>query len=171
MHEAEGHSQATQHNAEPSKSPSDQTLPNRQCGGRPKATTPREDRRMCVLARQNRFWSAEQVRQGLQRGTDIRVSRELVNKRLLARGLKSRGPARRPNLRPHHKTDRLNSAEWRKVLWSDESRFCLIMRTVVDALDVSPVKYIGTIALTLKLLVVEVVLWSGEPFLMTMYSS
>ena len=38
------------------------------------------------------------------------------------------------------------------------------MRTVVDALDVSPVKDIGTIALTLKLLVVEVVLWSGSLF-------
>ena len=49
--------------------------------------------------------------------------------------------------------------------------FAFIMRTVVDALDVSPVKDIGTIALTLKLLVVEVVLWSGEPFLMTMYCS
>lgn len=102
--------------------------------GCPKGTTPREDRRMCILARQNRFWSAEQVRQGLQSGTGIRVSRELVNKRLLARCLKSRKPAKRPNLRPDHKTDRLNWArtrqhyrirEWRNVLWSDESRFCL----------------------------------------------
>ena len=70
--------------------------------GGPKATTPREDRRMCILARQNRFWSAEQVRQGLQRGMGIRVSRELVNKRLFARGLISRRPAKMPNLRPHH---------------------------------------------------------------------
>ena len=155
-------------------------MTDRPRSGRPKATTPREDRRVCILARKNRFWSAKQVRQGLQRETGIRVSRELVNKRLLARGLKSRRPAKRTNLRPHHKTDRLNWAkarqhyrirEWRKVLWSDESRFCLCYEDGLDALDVSPVKDIGTTALTLKLLVVEVVLWSGEPFLMTMYCS
>ena len=140
---------------------------DRPISGRPKATTPREDLRMCILARKNRFWSAEQVRQRLQRETGIRVSRELVNKQLLARGLKSRRPAKRTNLRPHYKTGRLNWAkarqhykirEWRKALWSDESSFAFIMRTVVDALDVSPVKDIGTTALTLKLLVVEVVL-------------
>lgn len=102
--------------------------------GRPKLTTPREDRLLLRISRRNRFASSESVRSMFRDSTGVRLSRSAVNKRLIRAGLYARRPAKRPRLLPRHKAERLNFAiirrgwrirTWRRILWTDESRFCL----------------------------------------------
>ena len=63
-----------------------------------------------------------------------RISSQTVRNRLYAAGLRARRPAVRVVLRPHHRRARLTWArayarwsrvQWRTVVFSDESRFCL----------------------------------------------
>lgn len=110
------------------------SVKDRKRSGRPKATTQREDRLLFRLSRRNRFASCETLRNQLRDTHRIRVSRSLVNSRLLKARLRARRPAKRPRLTVRHKGERLDWARqrqawrlrnWRKVLWTDESRFCL----------------------------------------------
>ena len=102
--------------------------------GRPTVTTPREDRYLATLARRNRFSTARSLQNDLQRVAGNRVSTQTVRNRLHAEGLRSRRPAQRIPLPPHHRQQRLIWANqrrnwrvnrWRNVLFTDESRFCL----------------------------------------------
>lgn len=102
--------------------------------GRPKKTDLRDDRRLLRMARQQPFWSSNQLRQWWQQTTGVNVSRELVNKRLLAARLRARRPVKRPRLTDNHMRLRLawaqarqnwNLRTWRRVIWSDESRYNL----------------------------------------------
>ena len=110
------------------------SVKDRKRSGRPKPTTPRQDRLLYRMSRQNRFYLSETLRTHLRDNHRIRVSRQLVNSRLLQARLGSRRPAKRPRLTLHHKRKRLDWARqrqawrlrnWRTVLWTDESRFCL----------------------------------------------
>ena len=108
------------------------TVCDRPRSGRPRKSTRREDRLLLRMARQNRFLSANHLRNTWQQHLGVRVSREMVNKRLLAGGYKSRRPRRQPKLTRAHKAAHLrwvtyhqhwNICTWRRILWSDESKF------------------------------------------------
>ena len=110
------------------------SVKDRKRSGRPKATTPRQDRLLFRMSRQNRFYSSETLRTHLHDNHGIRVSRQLVNSRLLQARLRSRRPAKRLRLTQRHTRERLDLARqrqawrlrnWRTVLWTDETRFCL----------------------------------------------
>lgn len=102
--------------------------------GRPKKTTPQDDRVLYRMCRQNRFKSASTLRNEWEHHINTRVSSSTVNRRLLSRGLRARRPAKKPLLTGVRKQNRLEWARqhqhrrlrhWRHVLFTDESRFLL----------------------------------------------
>ena len=104
----------------------------RQRTGRPVKTTPREDRLLKRLARQDPFKTANILRNNWI--VNGRISRRTVNRRLNNARLRARRPIKRPQLTLRHKAARLqwardhmgwNVRSWQRVHWSDESRFLL----------------------------------------------
>ncbi|UYV72285.1 K02A2.6-like, partial [Cordylochernes scorpioides] len=99
-------------------------------GGRPRATTEREDRaivRMAVAA-------PESTLSTIQRVTGTQVSKMTINRRLRERNLRARRPLRCLPLTPVHRQVRLqwcrerstwNCANWGRIVFSDESHFLL----------------------------------------------
>ncbi|PSN52713.1 hypothetical protein C0J52_09372 [Blattella germanica] len=99
---------------------------------RPRATTARDDRYLLLTARRNSQHNATQLRNTLQTATGPRVSTQTARNRLHGSGLYDRRPMVCTRLTPQHRRDRRNweeenrgwrHAEWRSVLFSDESRF------------------------------------------------
>lgn len=106
----------------------------RRRSGRPKKTTPREDRFIQRQALQQRNATANVIRHHLRVATNTIISDQTTRNRLHAVNLRSRRAARRPKLTPAHRAARRawctghvrwNHAQWNTVLFSDESRFCL----------------------------------------------
>jgi len=102
--------------------------------GRPQVTTARQNRLMVRQHLRNRFTRAtETARQTV--GTHQRpISADTVCHRLLASNLRCYRPAREPVLTPRHRQERLQWAlqrqnwrnqQWRNVIFSDESRYCI----------------------------------------------
>jgi len=108
---------------------------NRQPGsGRPRLTSARTDRYLRMLICQNRFMSGTELRSAWATVTVVRPSIRTTYRRCLALGYRSRRPVIRIPLGPNHIQARLNWAaehetwrmrQWRNVMFSDESRFCL----------------------------------------------
>jgi len=110
------------------------SVEDRPRSGGPRKTTARQDRHLIRLARQNRFMSARRLRDRWQGVLRQRVSRQLVNQRLVEAGYRARRPRRRPLLTPMHRKARHRWAEyrqnwnirtWGRIVWSDESKFNL----------------------------------------------
>ena len=105
--------------------------------GRPKTTTPIEDQHIRLIALRDRFSAAPIIRSTIlqRRGLGARpFSIQTVRNRLHRRGLRSRIAAKKPLLLPHHRRARLewanrhgrwSRAQWRDVLFTDESSFCV----------------------------------------------
>lgn len=102
--------------------------------GRPRVTTRRQDRQIVRHHLQDRFTrAAETARNTI--GTHHRaVSDRTVRRRLNASNLICRRPAVGPVLTQHHRRERLHWAQqrqnwhqrqWRTVIFSDESRYCI----------------------------------------------
>lgn len=100
--------------------------------GRPTVTTPREDRHLLRHVRREPFLTSPQLKRLWLPNRNI--STRTVRNRLKSAGLKARRVVKRPLLRDHHKRARLawclnrqhwNLRTWRKIHWSDESRFLL----------------------------------------------
>jgi len=100
--------------------------------GRNRVTTAREDRFLWLSARRNRMSTARALQNDFSRATNLRISDQTVRNRLHERGLRSRIPARGPQLTVQHRVQRLEFSRehqfwqlrhWRPVLFSDESRF------------------------------------------------
>ena len=91
------------------------SVKERKRSGRPRATTPRQDRLLFRMSRQNRFYSSETLRTHLRDSHRIRVSRQLVHSRLLQARLRSRRPTKRPRLTQRHKRERLDWARQRQA--------------------------------------------------------
>lgn len=102
--------------------------------GRPQVTTARQNRLMVRQHLRNRFTRAtETARQTV--GTHQRpISADTVRHRLVASNLRCYRPARGPVLTPRHRQERLQWAlqrqnwrnqQWRNVIFSDESRYCI----------------------------------------------
>lgn len=105
---------------------------NRRPSGRPRKTTVREDRALVRLVRRYPFESSSTLKHRWLPGR--RICHQTVRNRLKAAGLKSRRVIKRPLLTDNHKRLRLawcrqrerwNLRSWRRIHWSDESRFLL----------------------------------------------
>ena len=102
--------------------------------GRPRKTTAREDRALLRLVRRRSFDSSSLLRRQWLPGRIL--SDRTVRNRLKAAGYRARRPVKRIQLSPAHKAARLawcnqrvrwNLASWRRVHFSDESKFLLHM--------------------------------------------
>ena len=100
--------------------------------GRPRKTTPREDRLISKRARQRPFSTSGALRGNLAFGGHI--STRTVIRRLHHQGMRVRRPIKRPQLTLRHRHARFYWSHdhlgwtirtWRQVHWSDESRFLL----------------------------------------------
>ena len=105
--------------------------------GRPRVTTRAEDRYVTNVVARNRFLTGPEVRSRLYaaRGPGARpVSVKTVRNRIHAGGFKSMVPAKKPELTQRREYARLafshtharwNKPQWRRITFSDESRFYL----------------------------------------------
>ncbi|GFV56666.1 transposable element Tc1 transposase [Trichonephila clavipes] len=102
--------------------------------GRPWNTNDREDRAIRRVATSAPTTSLASIQRHLPPSRHPVPSRETIRRRLTEVGLRSRRPLRRLPLTPHHRQCRLDFCrpratwsvtDWRRVIFSDESRFSL----------------------------------------------
>ena len=105
--------------------------------GRPRSTTARQYRYLLRMIRRKRSLSSRMLQGRLVADLGLRVSREMVNRRLLENGLPSRRPLKFPKMTLEHRRQRRawarryqnrTLAHWRHVIFADESRFLLYMQ-------------------------------------------
>ncbi|GFW93203.1 transposable element Tcb2 transposase [Trichonephila clavipes] len=102
--------------------------------GRPRGTTPADDRHIALQARRNRRQTAGENARHTTQMTGRPISRFTVARRLHGGGLFARRPVRCVPLTPAHRRRRSlwcrehrnwRDNEWGRVLFTDESRFSL----------------------------------------------
>ncbi|GFX84449.1 transposable element Tcb2 transposase [Trichonephila clavipes] len=102
--------------------------------GRPRGTTPADDRYIVLQARRNRRQTAGEIARHTTQVTGRPISRFTVARRLHGGGLFARRPVRCIPLTPAHRRRRSlwcrehrnwRDNEWGRVLFTDESRFSL----------------------------------------------
>ncbi|GFW61252.1 transposable element Tc1 transposase [Trichonephila clavipes] len=102
--------------------------------GRPRGTTPADDRYIVLQARRNRRQTAGEIARHTTQATGRPISRFTVARRLRGGGLFARRPVRCVHLTPAHRRRRSlwcrehrnwRDNEWGRVLFTDESRFSL----------------------------------------------
>ncbi|GFY29387.1 HTH_Tnp_Tc3_2 domain-containing protein [Trichonephila clavipes] len=102
--------------------------------GRPRGTTPADDRYIVLQARRNRRQTAGEIARHTKKATGRPISRFTVARRLHGGGLFARRPVRCVPLTPAHQKRRSlwcrehrnwRDNEWGRVLFTDESRFSL----------------------------------------------
>ena len=102
--------------------------------GAPRKTTPRQDRALLRMVRQDRFLSARALTARMSNLYGMRAGRTTVNNRLLSRGYRAHRPTTKPLLTANHRRLRLEwahrwrnltVAHWQHVIFGDESRFQL----------------------------------------------
>ncbi|GFT79629.1 transposable element Tcb1 transposase [Trichonephila clavipes] len=102
--------------------------------GRPRATTPADDRYIVLQARRNRRQTAGEIARHTTQATVRPISRFTVVRRLHGGGLFAQHPVRCVPLTPAHRRRRSlwcrkhrnwRDNEWGRVLFTDESRFSL----------------------------------------------
>ncbi|CAK9824990.1 Transposable element Tc1 transposase [Anthophora retusa] len=108
------------------------SLSNKKRSGRPKITTPAEDRAITIISKRNRRKTAPEITAEINASRPEPVSLTTVKRRLRKAGLHGRIAMRKPLLRKQNKAKRLAWArshkdwvleDWKKVLWTDESKF------------------------------------------------
>lgn len=107
-------------------------LSNKTRSGRPRVTTPADDRFIVSISKRNRRLTASQITAEFNVNSPNPVSVTTVKRRLLKAGLRGCVAVKKPFLRPVNKKKRLEWAkfhkdwttdQWKSVLWSDESKF------------------------------------------------
>ncbi|GFV70090.1 transposable element Tcb2 transposase [Trichonephila clavipes] len=102
--------------------------------GRPRGTTPADDRYIALQARRNRRQTVGEIARHTTQATGRPISRFTVVRRLHGGGLFARRPVRCVPLTPAHRRRRSlwcrehrnwRDNEWRRVFFTDESRFSL----------------------------------------------
>ncbi|GFY32718.1 HTH_Tnp_Tc3_2 domain-containing protein [Trichonephila clavipes] len=102
--------------------------------GRPRGTTPADDRYIVLQARRNRRQTAGEIARQTTQATGRPISRFTVARRLHGGGLFARRPVRCVPLTPAHRRRcslwcrehrNWRDNEWGRVLFTDESRFSL----------------------------------------------
>jgi transposase len=112
------------------------SVKDRPRSGRPRVTTPRQDREIRLLHLRNRFRTAVETAVHVRGRHNARISEKTVRNRLKAAGLKARRPYKglpltrnrrdvRMDWLHRHRPNRFPLQRWRNVLFSDESRFTL----------------------------------------------
>ena len=111
------------------------TVVNRRQGhGRTRLTDARGERRLARVVRSNRRATVVQTAEEVNAGSDRKVSEYTVHRSLLRMGLHRHRPVRVPMLTPVHRRkcqqwtcehQNWTTEQWKKVAWSDESRFLL----------------------------------------------
>lgn len=105
--------------------------------GRPRKTTPRQDRKIVTTALQNRRLCVRDLNITVFSGLDKKVSDDTVRRRLHEAKLYGKQAKKKPLLMRRHLLARKKwcqekqhwtANQWSKVLWSDESKFCLFGR-------------------------------------------
>ncbi|GFW73027.1 HTH_Tnp_Tc3_2 domain-containing protein [Trichonephila clavipes] len=100
--------------------------------GRPRGTTPADDRYIVLQARRNRRQTAGEIARHTTQATGRPISRFTVARRLRGGGLFARRPVRCVSLTPAHRRRRSlwcrehrnwRDNEWGRVLFTYESRF------------------------------------------------
>ncbi|GFV53414.1 transposable element Tcb2 transposase [Trichonephila clavipes] len=103
--------------------------------GRPRGTTPADDRYIVLQARRNRRQTSGEIARHTTQVTGRPISRFTVARRLHGGGLFARRPVRYVPLTPAHRRRRSlwcrehrnwRDSEWGRVLFTNESRFSLI---------------------------------------------
>lgn len=99
--------------------------------GRPRKMNSRDTRALEQHALRNRKSSIAQISKDFVPASGNLVSRHTISRRLKDVGIRSRRCRKVPALKPRHKAARLvwakdhRNTDWTKIIWSDESRFCL----------------------------------------------
>ena len=105
---------------------------DRKRSGRPKTTSPAEDKYIRVSSLRNRCLTCPQITADLNNTREMPVCSSTVRRRLCGAGLMGRVASRKPLLKEKNRKKRLAWAkkhkdwsleQWQKVLWSDESKF------------------------------------------------
>lgn len=114
------------------------SVKNLKRSGRPRATTPSQDKHIRVTSLMDRFRSAHDIsRDVIVHKTKKNVSVSTVKKRLQEAGLNGRVARNKPKLTKKQRMARLewakkyrswSKSDWEKVLWSDESPFTLFIK-------------------------------------------
>ena len=95
-------------------------------------TTPRQDRALLRMVRQDRFLSARALTARMRNLYGMRAGRTTINNRLLSRGYRAYRPTTKPLLTANHRRlcldwahrwRNLTVAHWQHVVFGDESRF------------------------------------------------
>ena len=103
-------------------------------GGRPKKTSPQDDRALKRIAHSNRFKSTTSITHLWNETMTSPVSRSTTYRRLRFHGFSSRIPCTKPLLSCKQKKKRLQFAQkyskwtvedWKQVIFSDESKFVM----------------------------------------------
>lgn len=103
--------------------------------GRPRKTTPYQDKRILRYAKNEPFLGSSRIKRRISEELGVEVSSRTVRGRLLEGNLLGRRPAKKPLLSKKNRRARLKFAQthvhwvehdWKKIIWSDESKFCLI---------------------------------------------
>ena len=106
----------------------------RRGSGRKRCTNARDNRFLTLSVLRDRTTTAVQARSRLEEVRQVAVNEITVRRRLKEYGLRSRRPATGPDLTRAHRVTRLQFArdhqnwgneEWKNILFSDESRYCL----------------------------------------------
>uniref|UniRef100_A0A7I4Z4K4 Paired domain-containing protein n=1 Tax=Haemonchus contortus TaxID=6289 RepID=A0A7I4Z4K4_HAECO len=102
--------------------------------GRPRKTTPRVDSLILRASMGDSRATASDIRKQVTSSSGISISQSTVQRRLRAGGLFGRRPSKKPLVSAKNRKARLDFArkhlawnrdDWKKVLFSDESKFCL----------------------------------------------
>lgn len=102
--------------------------------GRKRKTSSTMDRAILLNVKKNRFVSAIKIANDLKSNHGVKISDQTVRNRIHEAGFKAMMPIKKPYLTKKHMKRRLEFAKkyanmpmtfWKKVLWSDESKFNL----------------------------------------------
>lgn len=100
--------------------------------GRPRKTTKKDDKFIVLSSARNRRLTAPEITANFNKTAEKTVSMSTISRRLNDAGLGGRVAAKKPLLRQVNKKKRLKwarehrkwtIADWKKVLWTDESKF------------------------------------------------
>lgn len=110
------------------------TTDDRPRSGRPRVTTPRQDRGIHLTHLRDRFRPASVTACETPGTHNPRVSADTIRRRLRERGLHARRPYAGSRLTVRHRQQRLQwclqhrhwlQRDWQRVLFTDESRYCI----------------------------------------------
>ena len=107
---------------------------DRKRSGRPRITSPRDDRALVKMSLQNRRLTSTELKRKLKDSLEVECSSRTVRRRLDNAGLHGRVARKKPLLTSRHRAIRLKWAkerkdwtpsDWNKIVWSDESKYNL----------------------------------------------